>query len=148
VAECEDTDFLYPMTADIYYPLVEQGAYGNLKKQWVFDRMVVCNFTYASLKREEEVKPNLTLTQESILLGRVKNDLRISENKEHQAITNVIVTNIKTKSQELYLETSGPRSGKSTLYEIATHQPTMGPFGERQYFKVLLRRSENQASDL
>jgi len=30
---CEDTDFMYPMKADVYYPIVEQGL-GFLIKQW------------------------------------------------------------------------------------------------------------------
>ena len=37
---CEATDFMFPMQADIFYPLVEQGAYGNVKKTWVQDRTV------------------------------------------------------------------------------------------------------------
>jgi len=149
MSNCEDTDFMYPMMADVYYPIVEQGAYGNLKKQWVFDRKIICNFGPIGTKILEEVKPNMTLTQEGLLLGRTKNDLRISSNKSHQSINNIIVTNIRTKEQDnIYLETSGPRSGKSTLYEIATHQPVIGAFGSSEYYKVLLRRSENQAGDL
>ena len=42
---CEETDFMYPMKADVYYPLVEQGTYGNVKKTWVFNKTVVCNFS-------------------------------------------------------------------------------------------------------
>jgi len=149
MSNCEDTDFMYPMMADVYYPIVEQGAYGNLKKQWVFDRKIICNFGAIGTKILEEVKPNMTLTQESLLLGRTKNDLRVSSNKSHQSINNIIVTNIRTKEQDnIYLETSGPRVGKSTLYEIATHQPIVGAFGSSEYYKVLLRRSENQADDL
>ncbi len=32
---CEDTDFIYPMKADVYYPIITQGDYGQPKKQWV-----------------------------------------------------------------------------------------------------------------
>ena len=42
---CEETDFMYPMKADVYYPIVEQGAYGNVKKTWIFNKTVVCNFS-------------------------------------------------------------------------------------------------------
>ncbi len=37
---------------------------------------------------------------------------------------------------------------RSTLYEIATNEPTLGPFGSVEYYKLTVRRSENQASDI
>ena len=46
---CEDTDFMYPMKADVYYPIVEQGAYGNVQKTWVFNKTIICNFSNTSL---------------------------------------------------------------------------------------------------
>ena len=42
---CETTDFLYPMKADIYYPIITQNKYGQPQKEWVFDRTAVCNAT-------------------------------------------------------------------------------------------------------
>lgn len=147
--QCETTDFIYPMLADIYYPIVEQGAYGNVKKQWILDRSIACNFAPTGQAASEEVKPNVNITKENILLGRTKTDLRVSSANARNSITNVIVTNIRTAQQEgIYIETSGPRDGRSTLYEIATSEAIVGPFGNVEYYKVVLRRSENQASDL
>jgi len=147
--QCEPTDFMYPMLADIYYPIVEQGAYGNVKKQWILDRSVACNFAPTGQAASEEVKPNVNITKENILMGRTKSDLRISSTNNKNSITNVIVTNIRTaQQQDIYLETSGPRSGRSTLYEIASSEAIVGPFGNIEYHKVVIRRSENQASDL
>jgi hypothetical protein len=61
-------------------------------------------------------------------------------------VTNVIVSNIKDKhGGPIYMETSGPRSGKSTIFEIATLEPHVGPFGDLDFYKLILRRSENQA---
>jgi hypothetical protein len=38
---CGDkTDFAFPMEADIFYPIVEQGALGNVKKTWIIDKSV------------------------------------------------------------------------------------------------------------
>jgi hypothetical protein len=83
------------------------------------------------------------------LLGRTKTDLRISSNNSRSSITNIILTNIRTKLQDnIYMETSGSRDGMSTLYEVASSEPIVGPFGNVEYYKVVLRRSENQASDL
>jgi hypothetical protein len=147
--QCEATDFIHPMLADIYYPIVEQGAYGNVKKQWILDRSVACNFAPTGAAAGEEVKPNVNITKENILLGRTKTDLRVSSNNSRNSVTNVIVTNIRTPQQaDIYIETSGPRDGRSTLYEIATSEAIVGPFGNVEYYKVVLRRSENQASDL
>ena len=147
--QCEVTDFIYPLLADVYYPIVEQGAYGNVIKTWVLNKTVACNFSSGGAAMKEEVKPNVNITQDSILLGRVKTDIRISESEDKNAITNVVITNIRDRWESpIYLETSGPRAGRSTLYEIATNEPTLGPFGSVEYYKLTVRRSENQASDI
>jgi hypothetical protein len=147
--QCESTDFLYPMLADIFYPIVDQGAYGNVKKQWILDRSIACNFAPTGNASSEEVKPNVNITKESLLLGRTKTDIRISGSNNRNSITNVVITNIRTPQQEdIYSETSGPRDGRSTIYEVASNEAIVGPFGNVEYYKVVLRRSENQASDL
>lgn len=147
---CGDkTDFAFPMEADIFYPIVEQGPLGNVKKNWILDRTVACNFNTTGTAWKEEVKPNVDLTQDNIMLGRTKEDLRISSRQASSSITNVIVTNIRDKNcNPLYVETSGPRKGRSTIFEIATNQPFVGPFGNVEYYKIVIRRSENQAADI
>lgn len=146
---CETTDFIYPMTMEIFYPIVEQAAYGNVKKQWIHDRTAACSISSAGSAFAEEVKPNVNITKDVVLLGRAKTDVRFSSRSEGNAMTNIVVSNIKDKFGEpLYVETSGPRSGKSTIFELATIEPFAGPFGNVEYFKIVLRRSENQAVDL
>ena len=145
---CEDTDFMYPMKADVYYPIVEQGAYGNVTKTWIFNKTVVCNFSKDGTV-EEEVKPNVNITLKKVLTGRTKKDIRISQENNADAITNVVITNIRTRTDvPLYIETSGIRAGKSTIYEIESQSPIIGPFGDPEYFALVVRRSENQASDI
>jgi hypothetical protein len=137
------------MLADIYYPIVDQGAYGNVQKTWIHDKTIACNFNSAGTAWKEDVKPNANITQDSVMLGRVKSDIRFSSTENKNSITNIIVTNIKDRNlNEVYLETSGPRAGKSTLFEVATVEPFVGPFGSPEYYKVVVRRSENQAVDL
>jgi len=147
---CESTDFMFPMLADVYYPIVDQGAYGNVQKQWILDRQFACNFTVqGTASANEEVKPNVNITKENMLIGRTKTDIRISSNKEMQSITNIVITNIKTtQDQPVYIETSGPRSGHSTIYEIASIEPILGFLNTIEYYRVILRRSENQATDI
>ena len=145
---CEDTDFMYPMKADVYYPIVEQGAYGNVQKTWVFNKTVVCNFSKDGTV-DEEVKPNVNITLKKVLMGRTKRDIRFSQEKNTEAITNVVITNIRTRTDvPLYIETSGVRAGKSTIYEIESQSVIIGPFGEPEYYALAIRRSENQASDI
>jgi len=147
--DCNTNDFMFPLVADVYYPIVEQSAYGNVNKVWTLDRMLICSLSSAGTAFKEEVKPNVVITQDKILIGRLKEDIRFTERSDRKAITNIIVTNIRDKNcNHIYTETSGPRSGKSTMFEVATTEPYTGPFGAVEYYKVILRRSENQSVDL
>lgn len=146
---CETPDFQFPMQASIYYPLVSQGGYGQVEKTWVLDKIIACNFTPTTTVNKENIKPNLPIAEKMLLLGRTKTDIRVSKQEEKRAVTNVIVTNISDKlGNHIYLETSGPRAGKSTLFEIATIEPFMGPFGDIEHYSITLRRSENQAENV
>jgi hypothetical protein len=145
---CETTDFVYPLLADIYYPIVETGAYGNSKKTWVLDRTVACFFNPAGRKTKEDVNSQNKLELDSLVIGRVRNNLAESSNDSY-SLTNIIVANIRDKSGNLiYKESAGPRKDNSTIFEIASLNPVVGPFGKVEYYKVLVRRSENQAADL
>jgi hypothetical protein len=140
---------MFPMLADIYYPVVEQAAYGNLKKQWVLDRTVACYLSSGTGKTKEEIVTNVKIDKEIVLTGRVKFDLRISTQQERHSMTNILITNVRIPSSEtIYMETSGPRSGQGTIYEVASQEPLVGPTNNVDFYKVLLRRSENQAVDV
>lgn len=146
---CETTDFIYPMLADIYYPIVEQGAYGDVKKNWVLDRTIACQFNSAGTANKEEIRPEVKLLLDNSLIGRVKSDIRFSSEEQKNALTNIVITNIRDKNGNvIYLETSGPRAGQPTIFELATFDPLLGPFGNIEYYKLVVKRSENQGSDL
>jgi hypothetical protein len=115
----------------------------------MLDATIACFFSSPSTKTKEELKPNVHITLDNILIGRTRNDIRISSLAAANSITNVIVTNIRDNSgTPIYVETSGPRVGKSTIFEIATNEPIVGAFGKVEYYKVLVRRSENQGVDV
>lgn len=146
---CEQPDFIFPMQADIYYPIVEQGTYGNVKKTWILDKTIAANFNAAGSAGKEEITPNINITQKTSLIGRARTDIRISSLDAPHSITNIILTNIRDKNcNEIYMETSGPRAGKSTIFEVATQEPYVGPFGGIEYYNLVIRRSENQAVDV
>lgn len=142
---CETTDFLYPMKADVYYPIITQNKYGQPQKEWVFDRTIVCNATSVGGAGEEDLKPEIILQYQNKLVARVKADPRISSNNEQNAISNILLVNIRDSGDFLiYKETAGPRSGRGTIYEVATVDPFVGPFQNIEYYKVVLRRAESQ----
>ena len=142
---CEVTDFMYPMKADVYFPILTQGEYGQPKKDWVYDRTVICNATPVGGLGTEDIKPEAFLQYENKLIARTQNDPRLSSNSANNATTNILVTNVRDASDNIiYKETAGPRSGRGTIYEIATVEPFTGPFGSIEYYKMLWRRTENQ----
>jgi hypothetical protein len=146
---CESTSTIFPLLADVYYPIVDQGGYGNVKKTWVLDRTIACDFSNDVSGSKENVKPSVNITQEFIVSGRTRTDLRLSKREESASITNILITNIRSpQGQMMFVETSGPRSGKPTMFEVATNEPFIGPFAEVDYYRVVLRRSENQATDI
>lgn len=142
---CETTDFMYPMLADVYYPIITQGDYGQPKKDWVFDKTIACNATSVGGAGEENIKPETFLQYENKLIARTKSDPRISSQKDTNAITNILITNIRLASNEIvYKETAGVRAGRATIFEVATVEPYVSPFNTVEYYKMLWRRAENQ----
>jgi hypothetical protein len=133
------------MKADIYHPLIKQTQYGQATKDWIYDRTIVCNATSVGGAGTEDLKPETFLQYENKLIARVKADPRTSSTSADNAISNILITNIRLEDDTLlYKETAGPRSGRGTIYEVATVEPFTGPFQSIEYYKVVLRRTENQ----
>jgi hypothetical protein len=134
------------MKADIYYPIITQNQYGQPNKEWVFDRTVVCNATTVGGAGTDELKPEVFLQYDGKLVARSKSDIRISGDGTNNAVSNILVTNIRNASDTLiYKETAGPRMGRGTIYEVGTIEPFINPFGNIEYYRMLWRRTENQA---
>lgn len=147
--QCEKPDFIYPMLADVFYPAIDQSPYGDVRKSWMLDKTIAGNFVYAGSKTKQEVVVNPSIIQDQLILGRVKTDIRVSDNKNNNSITNVLITNIQDiNGNPIYVETSGVRMGKSTLFEVASCDPQVGPFGSVEFYQLILRRSENQGTNV
>jgi hypothetical protein len=146
----EETSIIYPLLADVYFPIIEQGAYGNVKKQWVLDRTIACAFNPAGRKFKEDMDVTSTITNlDNTMVGRIKNDILTLTRENQVAMTNILITNIRDiNGNEIFTESAGVRAGKSTLYEIATYNPIVGPFGTTEYYKIVVRRSENQGAEV
>lgn len=144
------TDIIYPLLADIYFPLIEQSAYGNIKKKWVLDRTIACAFTQAGRKFKEDIQISDDMANiDNSLLGRTKTDILTLTRENLVSMSNILVTNIRdAQGNVVFNESAGPRAGKATLYEIATYNPIVGPFGSVEYYRIVIRRSENQGADV
>ena len=139
----------FPMRVDVFHPMTEESGYGQLKKTWVFDKTISCYFSSGSNATKENVIPDPNIKQELVLIGMVPEDLRMSSEEEAYSITNIVLSNLRSAQDvSFYNETSGIRKGKATIFEVASHEAAIGPFGDIDYYKVVLRRSENQAVDL
>lgn len=144
MVNCEGTSFMFPMLADVYHPVIEQSPYGGQSKSWILDRTIAGNFIAAGAETKEEIVVNIDLTQESLLLCRVKSDIRISDREDNNVLTNVLVTNIRDAEGNLIYYETDEAIIEPTVYEIATQQPVINPFGKAEYYRLILRRSENQ----
>jgi hypothetical protein len=134
------------MLSDVYYPIITQGPFGEIKKEWVFDRTISCNATPIGGAGSEQIKPDMFLQYEDKLIVRSKADLRITSKLSQEATTNILITNIRfSTGQLIYKETAGPRANRGTIYEIGTLEPFTGPFNSIEYYKMLWRRTESQA---
>lgn len=146
----ESTDLFYPLLADIFYPMTDEGAYGNLKKRWILDRSIAVAFNPAGRKYQQDVQTDPKIDIDNSIIGRTRNDptQSVTTNALY-SLTNIIFTNIRdSQGNIIYNESSGPRVGKATIFEVATVNPIVGAFGTTEYYKLVLRRSENQAVDL
>lgn len=143
---CDSTDFIYPMLADIYYPISSQNSYGQVKKEWVLDRTIAVNAEPLTRKAIQDMQPAVFLQLEGKLVARTKKDPRKSSNDANNAITNILISNVRFPNGELiYKETAGPRNNKGTIYEIATIEPFVGGLQTIEYYQMLWRKAENQS---
>lgn len=147
----EKTDLLYPLLADVFYAMTEQTPYGNVTKTWVFDRTIAIASNPAGRRFNRDIDTNNGKVElQNSIIARVRKDITQSPSTEQfYSMSNILIANIRTKSNDyVYNESSGVRSGLSTLFEVSTSNPIVGAFGETEYFKLVLTRSENQAIDL
>lgn len=147
---CDTPDFIYPLLADLYYPIVDQAVgYGSVTKRWVLDRSIACSFASASLNAKEDVRPEVNIVIDNSIVGRTRADITQTKRGDLMSLTNILVTNVRDAlGNVIFNESSGPRAGRPTVFEVATMNPSVGPFGGTEFFKLVLRRSENQSVDI
>jgi hypothetical protein len=137
------------MSLDIYYATEEQDKYGAEIKKWICDQTLDGYVEILGSVDKEALKTGKFNEYEDKLIGRTKKDPRVSIEGFIYPITNILITNIRNKSnnEEYYIEAAGPREGKSTIYEIFAIEPYVNPWNQIEYWKILFNRSDVQDFD-
>lgn len=142
-------DHLFSMKMDLYYASESQDRFGKEVKEWTLDRTVLGYAEILGAVDKDGLKNNQFFEYENKLIGRSKEDPRISLEGINYPITSIIITNIvdAQTGTQFYTESSGDRSGESTVYEIMAIEPYVNPWNEIEYYKILFNRSDRQILD-
>lgn len=126
----------------VYYSTQSQDlVYGTVTRTWVFDRVERGKIKQSRSKMYSVSTQN---TWDDVLVGQTEEDLRIDSAGNLYAPSEVLVT----FAHPHLIDTSGPRKGLATTYELRASSPVEGPFGEVLHFDVELVRSIDQGVDL
>lgn len=140
--QCLSTHPLFNMSLDVYYSSSAQDKYGAKNKDWGFDQTLK---GYVETVGSDD-KSKTFFEYQGKLIGRTKKDPRIDSEGNKHPVTDILITDIKDikTSTQYYLETSGPRVGQSTLYEITAIEPFIDPFNKIEYWRLFLNKIDAQ----
>ena len=146
MVDCEATDFIYPMKADVYYPIITQNNYGQANKEWVFDRTIKCSIisqmSGGAKTLAGEIKSNSgNFSYNSELLIRTGQDVQEKKNGTIYPITEILITNIKDSAGKLAWKEKG---NIPTQYELKTFIISFNPSHEIEFYRGFLSRSTKQ----
>jgi hypothetical protein len=139
-------DSFFSMEMDIYYATESQDKFGKEVKTWTMDRTLLGYAEILGSVSKDGLKNSQFFEYEGKLIGRTKEDPRVSMQGLNYSITSMIITDIRDAStgQEFYTESSGERSGLSTIFEIMAVEPYVNPWNQIEYYKILFNRSDKQ----
>ncbi len=147
-------DILFPMTAEVYYAQTTQNDYGNIVKNWVFDRTVYCSVISELSNRgfASELKTKgQDLIYDSNAFFRTKEDLRKKTNGSYVPITGIAITNIKDPAgNDVWINgqnLSNSAGAIKTKYEIKTIVPTFNYDHTLRHFRLFISKSQIQKWD-
>jgi hypothetical protein len=147
-------DILFPMTAEVYYAQTTQNDYGNIVKNWVFDRTVYCSVISELSNRgfAGELKTKgQDLIYDSNAFFRTKEDLRKKTNGSYVPITGIAITNIKDPAgNNVWINgqnLSNSAGAIKTKYEIKTIVPTFNYDHTLRHFRIFISKSQIQRWD-
>lgn len=134
------------MYLDIYYSTESQDKFGKEIKDWCLNKTVLGYAEILGAVDKDGLKAGQFFEYLDKLIGRTKEDPRVSIEGINYPITNILITNIRDAKtgQEFYKESSGEREGESTLYEVMAVEPYVNPWNQIEYYKILFNRSDRQ----
>ena len=142
---------LFPMLCDVYYASETQDSYGRIEKRWSLDSTRFCNlYSIADNNQADKFAydEKKFFNLETGVYGRIKTDVRQSEDGRFFPLSHILITNVRIKNcdseQLLMYETNGGYQQTPTIFEPRTVHPYMGPMGTIDFFQVKLDRSDTQ----
>ncbi len=148
------TDLLFPMTAEIYYAQTSQQDYGNISKNWVFNRSVNCSMisdlSNKSFSGELKTKGG-DFIYESNAFFRTPEDLRKDSSGTYHPITAIAITNIKDPAgNDVWINgqnLTNSAGAIKTKYELKTIIPTFDYNHNLRHFRIFISKSQIQRWD-
>lgn len=150
---CEGMDPRYPMKADIYVSTDTQDPVtGRIYKDWSMVKSgVLC--ALASDKFNSDTRYAIQTKSDLfdmplLLFGRFQEDIR-RYNGGMLVMTDLLVTNVRgfCDDEPLFVESIDGKPS-ATLFEVATLQPFVNPWGQAEYYKTQLMRMDDQVDVL
>jgi hypothetical protein len=134
------------MDMDIYYSTEDQDKFGKEVKSWCLDRTVRGYAEILGAVDKDGLKAGQFFEYLDKLIGRTKEDPRVSLEGLNYPITSILITNIKdAKSGQLfYKESTDSSHEKPTVYELMAVEPYVNPWNQIEYYKILFNRSDRQ----
>lgn len=143
--------FRFPLIADVYYATENQDDLGSIVKEWTLGRQgVPCELRTDKFNNDSRFAVDTKTSffdVELILFGRFEIDIRADQNGDYKSISNILVTNIRTRCNNapVFIEThKGSGETEASIFEVRTLQPFTNPWGNIEYYKVQLFRSDDQ----
>jgi hypothetical protein len=134
-----------PLKLDLYYATTSQNDFGSVEKVWAFSQTIRANLSMSTNYKDQQIQPDQVFWVQDILSGRTLVDPRITALGALHSMTNVLITNIRNdKDIPMFVETVGELDGTSTVFELGGVLPHMGPFGDVDYYKIVIKRSDMQ----
>ena len=146
----DSTNMLFRMLCDVYYATEEQDKFGAMVKTWTKDREVSCEL-YMIDKISD--RNNFTFDDpefyriNNLLRGRAVEDIRKDALGIYHPLSHIVVTNVRTGKpveDNVFVMTNGDYIGKPIVYAVSTCNPYGGAFGTTEFYKVSLKRADDQ----
>ena len=133
-------DIYFPMTADLYYGSETQNDFGQIDLDWIKNREVRCSSISSMTGRTmgPELRPDQFIDYSNLLYFRTNEDIRVDLQDQNDNNPEIHDSGVV-----VYRDYNKP-----TIYEVATVVPSFSEFQRINYFRVFLRRSQDQGVDL